>query len=430
MAAEATPTAARRPFWTLFRPGYAGDCDDPQAAPARHRGPDQAPPFTLRRAAQNMVWIYAFGLVFLLFAVAALPDGDPSTAELIWRVVLIAVIALGYLATAWVADCSLLTRWLYLAAYVAVMISSYPVWGWSLVGYGAYVAIMMATLLPWRQARIAILVLGVLLAASIPFGGGQTALYISVVAAGTGLATGAGMEAGAVQGRLQRAEQRVSTLSLAAERERIGRDLHDILGHSLTAISLKAGLAARLVDLDPAAAKDQIAEIEQVSRQALADVRTTASGMREVRLATEIAAARSVLLAAGIESRMPSALPALSDRASELLGYVVREAVTNVVRHSRAGICTVVVEPTAVEIADDGRGITSGDGSGSGLLGLRSRIEAAGGTLRVRDGAAGGTVVRADLAPAAGDLAPAAGDLAPAAGDRDPGRRDQAVPAP
>ena len=120
---------------------------------------------------------------------------------------------------------------------------------------------------------------------------------------------------------------------------------------------------------------------------------------------------------------MPSALPALSDRASELLGYVVREAVTNVVRHSRAGICTVVVEPTAVEIADDGRGITSGDGSGSGLLGLRSRIEAAGGTLRVRDGAAGGTVVRADLAPAAGDLAPAAGD-------RDPGRRDQAVPAP
>ena len=128
------------------------------------------------------------------------------------------------------------------------------------------------------------------------------------------------MEAGAAQGRLQRAEQRVDTLSVAAERERIGRDLHDILGHSLTAISIKAGLAARLVDLDPAAAKAQIAEIEQVSRQALADVRATASGMREVRLATEIASARSVLLAAGIESRMPSALPPLTDAAERAAG--------------------------------------------------------------------------------------------------------------
>ena len=96
---------------------------------------------------------------------------------------------------------------------------------------------------------------------------------------------------------------RVNTLSVAAERERIGRDLHDILGHSLTAISIKAGLAARLVDLDPAAAKAQIAEIEQVSRQALADVRTTASGMREVRLATEIASARSVPAGRGRSSR-------------------------------------------------------------------------------------------------------------------------------
>ena len=228
------------------------------------------------------------------------------------------------------------------------------------------------------------------------------AIYISVVAAGTGLATGAGMEAGAAQGRLQRAEQRVSTLSVAAERERIGRDLHDILGHSLTAISIKAGLAARLVDLDPAAAKAQIAEIEQVSRQALADVRTTASGMREVRLATEIASARSVLLAAGIESRMPSALPPLSDQASELMGYVVREAVTNVVRHSRAGVCTIVVEPTAVEVRDDGRGLPTGVRSGSGLVGLRSRVEATGGTLQVGAGESGGTVVRAELwSPAA-----------------------------
>jgi two-component system, NarL family, sensor histidine kinase DesK len=219
-----------------------------------------------------------------------------------------------------------------------------------------------------------------------------------------GLATAAGMEAGQVQGRLQLAEQRVNTLSVAAERERIGRDLHDILGHSLTAISIKAGLAARLVDIDPTAAKAQIAEIEQVSRQALADVRTTASGMREVRLATEIASARSVLLAAGIESRMPSALPTLPDQVSKLFGYVVREGVTNVVRHSGAGVCTVKLGPTWVEVRDDGRGVAVEADGGCGLTGLRERLEAVGGSLTLTTGESGGTVLRADLAGAGGDL--------------------------
>ncbi|HVK34493.1 MAG TPA: sensor histidine kinase [Microlunatus sp.] len=385
-------------------------------APARHYGPDAAAPFTVRRAVQNKVWIYGFGLVFLLFAIAAIPEDDPSAAELVWRILLVVALAVGYLATAWIADCSLRTRWLYLGAYSGLLLVSYPTWGWALVGYGAYVAVMMASLLPWRQSRIAVVVLGLLIAATIPFGGGDTAVYISVVATGAGLATAAGMEAGAAQGRLQRAEQRVSTLSVAAERERIARDLHDILGHSLTAISIKAGLAARLVDLDPAAAKAQIAEIEQVSRQALADVRTTASGMQQVRLATEIASARSVLLAAGIESRMPSALPPLSDDVSELMGYVVRESVTNVVRHSRAGICTIVVQASSVEVRDDGRGLSPAVHSGSGLVGLRSRVESAGGTLQVGAGETGGTIVRADLLPGLAD--------------REHGARSSAVTAP
>lgn len=415
MSADGAHGPERKTIWSIFRPGYEGSCDDPTMAPARHYGPDAAAPFTLRRAVQNKVWIYGFGLVFLLFAIAAIPEDDPSPAELAWRILLVVALAVGYLATAWIADCSLRTRWLYLGAYSALLLVSYPTWGWALVGYGAYVAIMMASLLPWRQSRIAVVVLGLLIAATIPFGGGDTAIYISVVAAGAGLATAAGMEAGAAQGRLQRAEQRVSTLSVAAERERIARDLHDILGHSLTAISIKAGLAARLVDLDPAAAKVQIAEIEQVSRQALADVRTTASGMQQVRLATEIASARSVLLAAGIESRMPSALPPLSDDVSELMGYVVRESVTNVVRHSRAGVCTIVVRASAVEVRDDGRGIPPAVHSGSGLVGLRSRVESAGGTLTVGAGETGGTVVRADVLPR------------PAA--REPGGRTSAVTA-
>ena len=265
MSADAAHGSERKTIWSIFRPGYEGACDDPDrgsGAPLRPgrgsavhpaaRGPEQGLDLRVRT-----------GLPALRHrghpggrpvAGRAGPGGScwwsrsPSATS----------------ATAWVADCSLRTRWLYIGAYSGLLLASYPTWGWALVGYGAYVAIMMATLLPWRQSRIAVVVLGLLIAATIPFGGGDTAIYISVVAAGTGLATAAGMEAGAAQGRLQRAEQRVSTLSVAAERERIGRDLHDILGHSLTAISIKAGLAARLVDLDPAAAKAQIAEIEQV----------------------------------------------------------------------------------------------------------------------------------------------------------------------
>ena len=404
MAEEPSP----RPWLAMFRPDYVSACDGSTGTPARHHGSDAAPRFTARRAVQNMVWLYAFGLIFLVFAVSTLTEDDPSSVLLAVRVVQVVIIALGYLGSAWVADCTLRTRWLYICGYAVFLALTWFSWGWSLVGYGIYVSIMMATLLPWRQSRVSIIVWSGLLAVTIPLGAGELAIYSTVISLGMGLATAAGMEAGQVQGRLQVAEQRVNTLSVAAERERIGRDLHDILGHSLTAISIKAGLAARLVDIDPTAAKAQIAEIEQISRQALADVRTTASGMREVRLATEIASARSVLLAAGIESRMPSALPTLPDQVSELFGYVVREGVTNVVRHSRAGVCTVTLGPSWIEVRDDGRGVAVEADGGCGLTGLRERLEAVGGSLTLTAGESGGTVLRADLSGAGGDQAASA----------------------
>ena len=131
-------------------------------------------------------------------------------------------------------------------------------------------------------------------------------------------------------------------------------------------------MAARLVDLDPAAAKAQIAEIEQVSRQALADVRTTASGMREVRLATEIASARSVLLAAGIESRMPSALPPLTDQVERAVRatWSGRRSPTWSAT-AEAGVCTVVVDRRRSRSATTVAGSRRRSDRGSGLVGLR-----------------------------------------------------------
>ena len=160
--------------------------------------------------------------------------------------------------------------------------------------------------------------------------------------------------------RLAEAEQRVSVLALAAERERIGRDRHDILGHSLTAISIKSGLAARLVDHDPAAAGERLRGGSDVARQALADVRSTASGFTEIRVTSEIAGARSVLLAAGINANLPTAVEPMPSEVSELFGYAMREAVTNVVRHSDADSCTVTVDARQVTVTDDGRGFPAG----------------------------------------------------------------------
>ena len=140
--------------------------------------------------------------------------------------------------------------------------------------------------------------------------------------------------------------------------------------------------------------------MEAIARQALGDVRATASAIREVRAANEVAGARSVLEAAGIEARLPSALPPLGDEVSALFGYVIREAVTNVVRHSDARTCTITVTEERVSVTDDGVGRSDATG-GSGLAGLRRRVEAAGGRLEVDSARGAGTTVTATLTPGA-----------------------------
>ena len=205
-------------------------------------------------------------------------------------------------------------------------------WGWEFANFGAYPAILMASLIPWHQARFALVGWALVLSLAGLLGQLWMPVLIAALSLGVGLAMAGWMESSRIRRMLEHSQTRVKTLTVAAERARISRDLHDILGHSLTAITIKSSLAARLTDTEPAAAKEEMAAVEAIARQALADVRATVSGLTEIRLATEIASARAVLLAAGIEARTPSALPTLSDAVSELFGYVVRESVTNVVR--------------------------------------------------------------------------------------------------
>ncbi len=197
---------------------------------------------------------------------------------------------------------------------------------------------------------------------------------------------------------LAQARAEVARLAAENERSRIARDLHDLLGHSLTTITVKAGLARRLAGVDPDAATQQIGEVEALARSTLADVRAAVSGYRDVSLAGELASARAVLDAAGIAADLPGAVDAVDPRWTELFGWVLREGVTNAVRHSRAARVSVALGPTWIEVEDNGRGAAvEGAPAGSGLRGLRERIADAGGTLTTGAGPAGGWRLRAEM---------------------------------
>jgi two-component system sensor histidine kinase DesK len=178
---------------------------------------------------------------------------------------------------------------------------------------------------------------------------------------------------------LTHARAAIAGLAAENERNRIARDLHDILGHSLTSITLKAGLARRLTASDPQQAAVEIGEVEELSRHALSDVRAAVVGYREVRLSGELATGRDLLRTLGLTADFPPSAADVDARYQELFGWVLREALTNVVRHSHAQVCTVRVGVDWMEVVDDGVG--SWTLPGSGLSGLGERVRAAGGEL-------------------------------------------------
>ncbi|WP_261564886.1 sensor histidine kinase [Frankia gtarii] len=206
-----------------------------------------------------------------------------------------------------------------------------------------------------------------------------------------------GIRAGARnQVELSRAHREIERLAKEQERLRIARDLHDLLGHALTTITVKAELASKLAGRDPARAATEMAEVAALGRQSLADVRATVAGYREVSLVTELAAARQVLAAAGISAELPASVDEVPGSLRELFGWVVREGVTNSVRHSGAHHLRVTVDGRSIEVVDDGTGpadaagrAAAGPGGGAGLAGLSERVAAAGG--RTETGAASTT---------------------------------------
>ena len=202
---------------------------------------------------------------------------------------------------------------------------------------------------------------------------------------------------------LRRARDELARLAVAEERLRFGRDLHDLLGHSLSVIVLKAELAGRLLaDGDERAAR-HVADVQDVARAALGEVRDAVSGYRRPTLAAELAGARAALEAAGIAPQLDEAELTLSPEAEAVLAWAVREGTTNVIRHSGAATCRIAVLPGAqvasAEIVDDGRGASGG--IGHGLAGLRERVEDLAGELEAGSPPGGGFRLRVTVPVAA-----------------------------
>lgn len=196
-----------------------------------------------------------------------------------------------------------------------------------------------------------------------------------------------------------RAQASESALALSQQQDRFARDLHDILGHSLTVITIKAELAGRLVESSPERAKAEIADLERLSREALADVRRAVRGYREVSLAGELARAKEALRLGEVSAEVPVAIDDVPEEHRELFAWGVREAVTNVLRHASATTCVIRVVADRLEVLDDGKGIgqgtggAQGTGDGSGIRGLRERAAAAGAELTLTDVRPHGTLL-------------------------------------
>ena len=261
-----------------------------------------------------------------------------------------------------------------------------------------FLAVVLAFSLPWQAAigPIAILT-GILflIPRMIPSWSASEDAWIALLGAGGACVFGRYIME---QRRVARIlEQRTHELEINEERNRMARDMHDILGHSLTVIALKTELATRLVDTAPDQVKAELTEVQSLARSALADVRATVNSYRELSLAGELARATNVLTSAGVRADLPLTVEVVDPELRELFAWVVREGVTNVVRHAHASHCRVSLTADSIEVVDDGIGLeSSGASDGHGLEGLRQRCQDNGADLTTGTPSSGkGTVLRA-----------------------------------
>ena len=252
----------------------------------------------------------------------------------------------------------------------------------------------------WRYAAALLLANVVLLVSARSIGYPWSAVvWLPVTTLVVGLLVHVERQRHRKDAQLRLSQDEVRRLATTAERERIGRDLHDLLGHTLSLVALKADLAGRLLDSDPRAARREIGELGQVARDALAQVRRAVTGIRAAGLVAELAAAKVLLEGEGVRLLVEMQEGDLPPAQETVLALCLREAMTNIHKHARAGHVQVSLRRDAghwwLQVEDDGRG--GAIRPGNGLEGMRERLQALGGSLRVEPGPIGGTRLQAGL---------------------------------
>jgi two-component system, NarL family, sensor histidine kinase DesK len=332
----------------------------------------------------------AAALVFLAFPLADLLSGRLAAGSAAVAAIGLAAFAVVYLRLFWILPWVATERRAegaaLLGALAALAIGLSSAFGDDWLGLLIYLTVALALALPTRTALAAIAaVLTVAVAIA-----GEVGVAWQVVAFGVILvAVRRLME---LVGELEAARAQVAELATGEERLRLSRDMHDLLGHNLSLIALKSELARRLLGRDRKAAESEIRDIESVARTSLQEARAAVRGLRSASLVSELERARGSLRAAGIEVQVRTTGP-LPARVDTLLGFVVREGVTNVIRHSGAGRCWIALrrddESAELEVRDDG--VAAGvAGGGTGLRGLSERVAEAEGSLEAGPAEGGG----------------------------------------
>jgi two-component system sensor histidine kinase DesK len=342
------------------------------------------------------------GLVYLFYPVLDITLGHITGAKAFWGVVSLVAFVTAYITTVMSAkDFGQPGRWtMPLLCLTALMGVALPfIFGGGWLSLPIYVTVMMSMALPTRQALPGILAMAVVVVVvglTAGADGGTIALLLLQVVT-LGVLFISVRNTRILLMKLNRAQGEVARLAAGEERLRIARDLHDLLGHSLSLIVLKSELAGRLAEQGSPKVADEVRDIESVARLALQEVREAVTGYRQRGLSEELDNARAALGSAGVVVTVRTSGTPLPDSLDGLLGWAVREGATNVVRHAGAGRCEIAVTfeggAATLEITDDGEQ-PGPFRPGSGLTGLAERVQAEGGSLDAGPRAGGGFRLR------------------------------------
>lgn len=340
-------------------------------------------------------------LAFALLCVGVVwesADGTFQPAWLSWAGLAVALALYAVLVTPVLPMRPATGRWA-LAGLATVVVGMGARFGEGWLYLFPLLAIACATVLYGRAVRVVLAALTAVTALVVWRTGGtfETVMAFGWGTFSLGLVISVILHLQTVIAELNETRQRLAEAAVAEERLRFARDLHDLLGHTLSVIVVKAEAVRRLVDRDPGQAARQAADIETVGRQALTEVREAVTGYREDSLATELDRARDALEAAGVAVTIRRDGPPLPARSESLLSWVVREAATNILRHSVATTACFAITDTTLTIRDNGTAEAPAARGGSGLRGLSERLAMAGGSVEAGPLPEGGFEVVARL---------------------------------